>query len=84
MKKNNEIMAIPGVGPNTAKDLNDLGYFRLRDLKKAGPENMYKKLCELRRQKIDRCELYIFRCAVYFASHKNHKSELLKWWNWKD
>lgn len=29
---------------------------------------------------VDRCMLYVFRCAVYYE----HDPELLKWWNWKD
>jgi hypothetical protein len=33
---------------------------------------------------VDRCLLYVFRCAVYFAEHTRHDPELLKWWNWKD
>jgi hypothetical protein len=33
---------------------------------------------------VDRCVLYVFRCAVYFASEAEHDPELLKWWNWKD
>jgi hypothetical protein len=27
--------------------------------------------------------LYVFRCAVYYAGHREHDPELLKWWNWK-
>jgi hypothetical protein len=26
----------------------------------------------------------VFRCAVYYAGHREHDAELLKWWNWKD
>jgi hypothetical protein len=33
---------------------------------------------------VDRCVLYVFRCAVYYANNKTHDPELLKWWNWKD
>ncbi len=33
---------------------------------------------------LDRCVLYVFRCANYYAAHKRHDPELLKWWNWKD
>jgi Pathogenicity locus len=33
---------------------------------------------------VDRCVLYVFRAAVYFASNKKHDEEKLKWWNWKD
>jgi len=34
----------------------------------------------------DRCILYVFRCAVYFAETpaNEQNSEKLKWWNWKD
>jgi len=35
-------------------------------------------------QHIDRCVLYIFREAVYFAGNPQPEPELLKWWNWKD
>ncbi|NJM89920.1 MAG: hypothetical protein HC847_25010 [Hydrococcus sp. RU_2_2] len=38
----------------------------------------------LRGQHIDRCVLYVFRCAVYYASNSVREPELLKWWNWKD
>ena len=45
---------------------------------------MYQNLITLRGHHIDRCVLYVFRCAVYFASHSTHEAKLLKWWNWKD
>jgi len=53
-------------------------------LRDESPEEMYDSLCELRGEKIDRCVLYTFRCAVYFASTSQHDPKLLKWWNWKD
>jgi hypothetical protein len=33
---------------------------------------------------VDRCMLYVFRCAVYYATNKKHDPKLLKWWNWKE
>ena len=33
---------------------------------------------------IDRCMLYVLRCAVYFASTPRPEPEKLLWWNWKD
>ena len=83
-KEKSELLTIPGVGPSITKDLQDLGYAKVADLKKADPEDMYETLCELRGQYIDRCVLYVFRCAVYFASNSRHQPELLKWWNWSD
>jgi hypothetical protein len=79
-----ELQQIPGVGPRLAQDLVDLGIQRVSALRGRNPEQLYKKLCSLRGPHQDRCVLYAFRCAVYFASKKHPDSELLKWWNWKD
>lgn len=79
-----EIQSIPGVGPSLAKSLADIGYYRVSQLRGSDPEQMYRKLCTLRGEHIDRCVLYVFRCAVYYASNSAHDPELLKWWNWKD
>ena len=77
------LQTIPGVGPSIAQDLADLGYHDVADLRGTDPEEMYRKLCELRGTQVDRCVLYVFRCAVYFASNTTHSAEKLKWWNWK-
>ncbi len=79
-----ELRQIPGVGPSIAQDLVELGYSRIRDLKGANPEEMYERFMRLKGMHVDRCLLYVFRCAVYFASRSRHDPELLKWWNWKD
>lgn len=78
------LQAIPSVGPSIAADLRSLGYRQVEDLRDENPEQMFDMLCEQRGEKIDRCVLYTFRCAVYFASTNEHESERLKWWNWKD
>lgn len=79
-----ELQQIPGVGPSLARDLIDLGYSHVAQLRGLDPEQMYQALCALRGVHIDRCVLYVFRCAVYYASNSVHEPELLKWWNWKD
>lgn len=75
--------SIPGIGPSLARDLRDLGYSDVADLRGADPEWMYARLIELRGQHQDPCVLYAFRCAVYYASIKERDPELLKWWAWK-
>lgn len=79
-----DLQAIPGVGPSIAKDLQDLGFYQVQDLCGENPESMYRNLCELRETHIDRCVLYVFRCAVYCADNETYDPELLKWWNWKE
>jgi hypothetical protein len=66
------------------EDLADLGVHRIADLKRRSPERMYRELCRLRGEHQDRCVLYVFRCAVYYASTDRHDRQLLKWWNWSD
>lgn len=83
-KAKSELLKIPGIGPSLSQDLIDLGYHQISDLKNADPQAMYDKLIALRQSPIDRCVLYTFRCAVYFASESTHETERLKWWNWKD
>ena len=79
-----EFQRIPGVGKSIAHDLWKLGLRSINDLKGKKPQKLYEALCELQKCHVDKCMLYVFRCAVYFASEKNPKSELLKWWNWKE
>ena len=78
------LRALPGVGPAIASDLRALGYSDPADLVGEEPELMYHRLCDLQGAHVDRCMLYVFRCAVYAASTDRPETEKLKWWNWKD
>ena len=79
-----DLQQIPGVGREIAEDLCNLGFRTVQDLQNQNPEELYLNLCAQKGVHVDRCALYVFRCAVYFASSEKHDSELLKWWNWKD
>jgi hypothetical protein len=79
-----DLRRIPGVGPSLAQDLVDLGINSVAALRGRDPQELYDRFCQITGENQDRCVLYVFRCAVYFASEKTHDSELLKWWNWKD
>lgn len=79
-----ELQTIPSVGPSIARDLWGLGIRKVADLKNKDPQRLYNRFCEKAGKPVDRCVLYTFRCAVYYASHKRHTPRLLKWWNWKD
>jgi hypothetical protein len=79
-----ELTRIPGVGASIAKDLRELGYHRVEDLQGADPDQLYAETCRRKGVRVDRCVLYVFRCATYFANSANPDPRLLKWWNWKD
>ncbi len=84
MKNKTELQNIPGIGKSMERDLLDLGIESISALKGKNPEDMYANLMKLRGSYIDRCVLYVFRCAVYYAENDIREPELLKWWNWKD
>jgi len=78
------LQVIPGVGPRLSEDLFRLGYSSVPELKDQDPETMYQNLMELEGKHVDRCVLYVFRCAVYFASNTEYEPDKLKWWSWKE
>ena len=84
MKSESELEQIPGVGLDMARHLINLGYTTIELLKGQDPEEMYERDCILNNQKIDKCILYVYRLAVYYANNKVYDPEKLKWWNWKD
>lgn len=79
-----ELRRIPGVGAQTEKDLLMLGYPTIASLRGADPEEMYQRECAMRGVQVDRCQLYVYRCAVYFAETEHPDPEKCKWWCWKD
>ena len=84
MKDKGDLQTIPGVGKSIAEDLCNIGILTVADLKGKDPEKLYDLSNRFVGKRQDRCLLYVFRCAVYFAENKNPDPEKLKWWNWKD
>ena len=79
-----ELRQIPGVGENIEEDLNNIGIWKIQDLKGKSPEELYRLDCLYKGFSEDRCQLYVFRLAVYYAENEIHEPEKLKWWYWKD
>ena len=79
-----ELRQIPGIGKQGEKSLLALGYTTVRSLRGADPEEMYRRECERKGYVVDRCMLYVYRCAVYYASTPDPDPEKLKWWYWKE
>lgn len=81
-----QLTVIPGVGKSIAHDLWQIGIREVSDLVGRDPEALYDLSNRKVGQTQDRCLLYVFRCAVYFAStpEKKRLPEKLLWWNWKD
>ncbi len=79
-----DLRRIPGVGMSIAEDFYAQGFRTVNQLKACDPLTLYQKQCEIQGGHVDRCWLYVARCAVYFAETLEPDPEKLKWWNWKD
>ena len=75
---------IPGVGARIAAVMEALGIREVSDLRGRDPEELYLKECLMKGYQEDRCALYVWRAAVYYADHETRDPEKLKWWYWKD
>lgn len=78
------LQEIPGVGPRTAAVMERLDIRQVSDLRGRDPEELYRLECVLKGFQEDRCALYVWRAAVYYAEHEIRDPEKLKWWYWKN
>ena len=79
-----DLTTIPSIGKKCALYLNNIGITSVEDLIGADAEELYLKDTQHKGFQDDRCLLYQYRLAIYYANTKNHHSEKLKWWFWKD
>jgi hypothetical protein len=81
-----DLKKIPGVGKSIAEDLWNIGIRCTTDLKGQDPELLYDLSNLFEGVKQDRCLLYVYRCAVYYADTDEPDRDPMKlqWWNWKD
>ena len=81
-----ELTTIPGIGKSIARDLIDIGIRQVNDLKGKDPQELYEHSNRVAGCTQDKCLLYVFRCAVYYAETPPGKREKqkLNWWYWKN
>lgn len=79
-----DLSIIPGIGKNTKEDLQNIGITSVEDLVGKNPYELYLKDCEYKGYTEDKCQLYVFRLAVYYADAEVKDDDKLKWWYWKD
>ncbi len=81
-----ELMTMPGIRKSIANDLWKIGIEKIDDLKGHDPEVLYYLSNRFAGTVQERCLLYAYRCAVYFATTppEVREKEKLLWWNWKE
>ena len=79
-----ELQKIPGVGARMAGHLERIGCPTLDSLRGRDPEELYRRDCLFQGCQVDRCALYVYRLAVYYAEHGECPPDRQNWWDWKD
>lgn len=79
-----DLQRIPGVGKRIEQHLLDIGIDSVASLVGQHPEDLYLRDSVAKGRLDDRCLLYVFRLAVYFAEQPTHDPQKLRWWYWKD
>lgn len=83
-----DLLTVPGIGKNIKQDLIDIGIDCMEALRGQDPELLYQKDCEHKGRIEDRCQLYVLRCAVYYADQtargKTPDPQKCRWWYWKE
>lgn len=74
---------IPGIDIASVRDLIDLGYGEVDELRGRSPEALFEQVLDLREQTPpDR--LAYFRMVVYYAESSEPDPALLSHWKWQD
>jgi len=79
-----DLIKIPNVGEATKQSLINVGITCVEDLVGKNPQELYEMDCKVKGVKVDRCQLYLFRMAVFYAENRNIDESKLKWWDFKD
>ncbi|HLW55073.1 MAG TPA: helix-hairpin-helix domain-containing protein [Candidatus Angelobacter sp.] len=70
------------VGPAILHDFHLLGIHNMRQLAKADPQRLYRRLCRTTGERQDICVLDVFRAAVAQARDPHLPPERCLWWYW--
>ncbi len=81
-----ELMQLPGVGKSVAYDFMQVGIRKISDLKGKDGAQLYADLNRVSGFTQNKCFLYVFKCAVYYAEtpEQLRDREKCNWWYWKN
>lgn len=79
-----KLTVIPTIGPNMEQHLHNIGITCVEDLAGADPDDLYQRDAAFHGKPSDRCVLYVYRMAVYYANTEHPDPKKLKWWLWSD
>ncbi|MEI3579851.1 MAG: helix-hairpin-helix domain-containing protein [Acutalibacteraceae bacterium] len=71
---------MPGIGPNIEVDLEAIRIISLPYFPGRNPEERYRLDCLHKGYEEDRCQLYVYRLAVYYAATPDPHPDRLRWW----
>ncbi|MDR1821123.1 MAG: helix-hairpin-helix domain-containing protein [Oscillospiraceae bacterium] len=80
-----DLTKIPGIGRNMDQHLKNIGFATIASLAGQNPQELYERDCAYQGCSVDRCVLYVYRLAVYYAEHNGElPPDKQNWWDWKE
>jgi len=74
---------IPGMDIGTVRDLMDLGFHDVDELRGRAPEALFQEICE-KKPKTPDDRLHYLRMCVYYSETDDPDPQLLEAWKWSD
>lgn len=78
MSDKSDLKTISGIGDDMKRHLLDIGIKTVEDLVGKNPEELYLKDMAFRGRPTDKCVLYVFWLAVYYAENEIRDPDKLK------
>ncbi len=82
METARKLKDLAGIGPAMLEDFRQLGVRSVEQLSEEDPQELYDRLCKVRKTRMDPCVLDTFRCAVEQARDPDLPAEKRQWWYW--
>lgn len=80
--KTPKLADLAGLGPATIEFLRELGVTSVAQLSRCEAEELWERLCAIKRCRVDPCCQDVFSAAIAHARNPELEPEKRRWWYW--
>lgn len=78
--RKSDLLNLINIGPKSVQLLNRSNIKSVKDLKKIGAEEAYRKICSRENKKIHPAFLYVMRAALWYEKNQDKREVAKMWW----
>lgn len=82
MNKKRKLIDLVSVGPRILDVFHAMGIFEVEQLVDADPDDLYQRIIEIKKMRVDPCVHDVFRTAIEQARDPNLPREKCDWFYW--